>query len=224
MVTVTSITDASNLVLSSPQSIQNGTLLYFGISVTESETGTNLFYRDKDGTPGDQRYYRRDSLGIPNGKISNLGPGKYFTTVDNGLGCRKTFTFNISQPDELFAQAIMTQPVQCFGFDDGTRNIPTGVFDNSKKDLTKKLSEDINEMEKMLNEYLQFTSSSYIEKDEMFNLSDLIEEIISKYNNVSQEFIILDKQGLNISSQLNTDRSLSMHQQSITFYSWFHLL
>ena len=42
------------------------------------------------------------------------------------------------------------------------------------KDLAKKLSEDINEMEKMLNEYLQFTSSSYIEKDEMFNLSELI--------------------------------------------------
>ena len=47
------------------------------------------------------------------------------------------------------------------------------------KDLSKKLAEDINEMEKMLNEYLQFTSSSYIEKDEMFNLSELMEEIIS---------------------------------------------
>ena len=51
------------------------------------------------------------------------------------------------------------------------------------KDLAKKLAEDINEMEKMLNEYLQFTSSSYIEKDEMFNLSELIEQIVNKYNN-----------------------------------------
>jgi two-component system osmolarity sensor histidine kinase EnvZ len=34
------------------------------------------------------------------------------------------------------------------------------------KDLATKLAEDINEMEKMLNEYLQFTSSSYVEKDE----------------------------------------------------------
>ena len=51
------------------------------------------------------------------------------------------------------------------------------------KDLAKKLSEDINEMEKMLNEYLQFTSSSYTEKDEMFDLSELINEIITKYNN-----------------------------------------
>ena len=38
-------------------------------------------------------------------------------------------------------------------------------------------------MEKMLNEYLQFTSSSYVEKDEMFNLSELISEVIEKYNN-----------------------------------------
>ena len=51
------------------------------------------------------------------------------------------------------------------------------------KELANKLSEDINEMEKMLNEYLQFTSSSYLEKDEQFDLSDLINEIVEKYNN-----------------------------------------
>ena len=51
------------------------------------------------------------------------------------------------------------------------------------KHLAAKLAEDINEMEKMLNEYLQFTSSSYVEKDEMFNLSELIEEIVTKYDN-----------------------------------------
>ena len=50
-------------------------------------------------------------------------------------------------------------------------------------DLSKKLTEDINEMEKMLNEYLQFTSSSYVEKDEMFNLSELIETVVKKYDN-----------------------------------------
>ena len=38
-------------------------------------------------------------------------------------------------------------------------------------------------MEKMLNEYLQFTSSSYLEKNEKFNLSNLINETIKKYNN-----------------------------------------
>ena len=59
------------------------------------------------------------------------------------------------------------------------------------KNLAKKLSEDINEMEKMLNEYLQFTSSSYVEKDDMFNLSELIQEIVIKYNNknISQELL-----------------------------------
>ncbi len=51
------------------------------------------------------------------------------------------------------------------------------------KDTAQKLTEDINEMEKMLNEYLQFTSSSYAEKDQMFNLSELIKEIVNKYNN-----------------------------------------
>ncbi len=57
------------------------------------------------------------------------------------------------------------------------------------EDLAKKLTVDINQMEKMLNEYLQFTSSSYIEKDEMFNLSELISEIIKKYDNenISQD-------------------------------------
>ncbi len=50
------------------------------------------------------------------------------------------------------------------------------------KDSVIKLTEDINEMEKMLNEYLQFTSSSYVEKDEMFNLSETIAEIINRYN------------------------------------------
>ena len=60
-----------------------------------------------------------------------------------------------------------------------------------EKDLGKKLTEDIDEMEKMLNEYLQFTSSSYIEKDEMFNLSDLLEDIIKKYEsgNISKDLI-----------------------------------
>ena len=51
------------------------------------------------------------------------------------------------------------------------------------KDLANKLSEDINEMEKMLNEYLQFTSSSQLEKNELFNLSELIDGIINKYDN-----------------------------------------
>jgi len=51
------------------------------------------------------------------------------------------------------------------------------------KELASKLTEDINEMEKMLNEYLQFTSSSYLEKSEEFNLTELIDQTTKKYNN-----------------------------------------
>jgi two-component system osmolarity sensor histidine kinase EnvZ len=49
--------------------------------------------------------------------------------------------------------------------------------------ISKKLSEDVIEMEKMLNEYLQFSSSRSSEKTETFNISDLIESTIKKYNN-----------------------------------------
>ncbi len=51
------------------------------------------------------------------------------------------------------------------------------------KGLANKLTEDINEMEKMLNEYLQFTSSTYLEKNEQFNLSELINRVVQKYDN-----------------------------------------
>jgi len=51
------------------------------------------------------------------------------------------------------------------------------------KELSQKMSLDIDEMEKMLNEYLQFTSSSYSEKDEIFDISELIEQITHEYKN-----------------------------------------
>ena len=59
------------------------------------------------------------------------------------------------------------------------------------EELSKKMSSDIDEMEKMLNEYLQFTSSSYLEKDENFNMSKLVEITINKYgnDNISKELI-----------------------------------
>ncbi|MDA9752910.1 ATP-binding protein [Candidatus Pelagibacter sp.] len=60
------------------------------------------------------------------------------------------------------------------------------------KSISSKLTEDINEMEKMLNEYLQFTRSSYVEKDKLFNLSEVIEEIINKYNNRNISKILKD--------------------------------
>ena len=61
------------------------------------------------------------------------------------------------------------------------------------KNISAKLVEDINEMEKMLNEYLQFTSSTYLEKDEIFNLSELMNQIINKYNNQNISKNIIEK-------------------------------
>ena len=51
------------------------------------------------------------------------------------------------------------------------------------KEISLKLNEDISEMEKMLNEYLQFTSSSQSEKNEIFDLSKLLNETIERYEN-----------------------------------------
>ena len=53
------------------------------------------------------------------------------------------------------------------------------------ENLSKKMSLDIDEMEKMLNEYLQFTSSSYLEKDETFDISELVDNTINKYENAN---------------------------------------
>ena len=49
------------------------------------------------------------------------------------------------------------------------------------ENISKKLSKDVQEMEKMLNEYLQFASSHSNEKTERFNLTNLVENIINKY-------------------------------------------
>ena len=51
------------------------------------------------------------------------------------------------------------------------------------QEIVKKLSNDVLEMEKMLNEYLQFASSSFSEKTEKFNMAELIINTIKKYGN-----------------------------------------
>ena len=59
------------------------------------------------------------------------------------------------------------------------------------EELSKKMSLNIDEMEKMLNEYLQFTSSNYSEKNEIFDISKLVESTIIKYENkvISQSIV-----------------------------------
>ncbi len=51
------------------------------------------------------------------------------------------------------------------------------------KQLSNKLSGDVIEMEKMLNEYLQFSKNRSSEKGEKFNLSKLLDDTIKKYDN-----------------------------------------
>ena len=51
------------------------------------------------------------------------------------------------------------------------------------KDLSKKLSSDVDDMEKMLNEYLQFASTGAKDKTETFDISELILNLIKNYDN-----------------------------------------
>ena len=51
------------------------------------------------------------------------------------------------------------------------------------KNLIDRFSNDIDEMEKMLNEYLQFSSESNKEQNEKFEFNELLQNIILKFNN-----------------------------------------
>ena len=52
-----------------------------------------------------------------------------------------------------------------------------------QQDLAKKMSDDIEEMEKMLNEYLEFARCQKNEETETVNVNNIIEDVIKKYEN-----------------------------------------
>ena len=52
-----------------------------------------------------------------------------------------------------------------------------------QQDVAKKMSDDIEEMERMLNEYLEFSRHQKNEETETVNINNLIAEIIKKYDN-----------------------------------------
>ena len=52
-----------------------------------------------------------------------------------------------------------------------------------QKDLTEKMSKDIDEMEKMLNDYLQFAKTQSQENTSTINLNDLLKSIKKEFNN-----------------------------------------
>jgi two-component system osmolarity sensor histidine kinase EnvZ len=51
-----------------------------------------------------------------------------------------------------------------------------------QQDLAKKMSDDIEEMERMLNEYLEFSRNQKNEDTEIIEINSLIEEVVKKYN------------------------------------------
>jgi len=51
-----------------------------------------------------------------------------------------------------------------------------------QQDLAKKMSDDIEEMERMLNEYLEFSRNQKNEDTEIVEINNLIEEAVRKYN------------------------------------------
>jgi two-component system, OmpR family, osmolarity sensor histidine kinase EnvZ len=53
----------------------------------------------------------------------------------------------------------------------------------NQKDISKKMSNDIDEMEKMLNDYLQFAKSQVKEDSSEININEFISEIIKNFEN-----------------------------------------
>ena len=51
-----------------------------------------------------------------------------------------------------------------------------------QKDISEKMSKDIDEMEKMLNDYLQFAKTQSLENTTSINLNELVKNIINKFN------------------------------------------
>ena len=67
-----------------------------------------------------------------------------------------------------------------------------------QQDLAKKMSEDIEEMERMLNEYLEFARYQKNESTEKIFLNNLIEDLKQKYNNNQIKVSIEEKLEINI--------------------------
>ena len=73
----------------------------------------------------------------------------------------------------------------------------------NQKDLSKKMGDDIEEMERMLNEYLEFSRNQKSENTETVNIGDLVADVIKKY----------DKKKINVYCEDNI--KINMRQNSI---------
>tara|TARA_B100000427_G_scaffold232297_1_gene195409 strand:- start:433 stop:1749 length:1317 start_codon:yes stop_codon:yes gene_type:complete len=72
-----------------------------------------------------------------------------------------------------------------------------------QQDLAKKMSDDIEEMERMLNEYLEFSRHQKNEETETVDLNNLIKDVIQKY------------QGKEIDTNLDENQKINMRPNSI---------
>ena len=71
-----------------------------------------------------------------------------------------------------------------------------------QQDLAKKMSDDIEEMERMLNEYLEFAKYQKNEETETVSLNNIIEDIAKKYENKKINFSIEENLKINVRPNL----------------------
>ena len=67
----------------------------------------------------------------------------------------------------------------------------------NQKDLSKNMSRDIDEMENMLNDYLQFAKTQSQEKTIKIELKQLFNEILSSLNNKNIKIVSIPEIFLN---------------------------
>ena len=67
-----------------------------------------------------------------------------------------------------------------------------------QQDIAKKMSDDIDEMERMLNEYLDFASEQKHEKTEMIDINQIIKNIVKKYDDKKINLNLEEDKKINI--------------------------
>ena len=78
-----------------------------------------------------------------------------------------------------------------------------------QQDLAKKMSDDIEEMEKMLNEYLEFSRHQKSDETETVNINNLITSIIKKYDD--KQINVHFEKNLKINARLNAIKRCLMN-------------
>ena len=78
-----------------------------------------------------------------------------------------------------------------------------------QQDLAKKMSDDIEEMERMLNEYLEFSRNQKNEETETVNINNLITSIIKKYD--GKQINVHFEKNLKINARLNAIKRCLMN-------------